>query len=339
MNPSLPARDRYIGIDGGGTKTACLIGDAEGNVLARCSGEASNAKSRPWEEVTRVLGGLIREALERSGTSPDRLAGIFLGLAGSDRPEDRKRVVDWLREEWPADVAVTVHNDAVTALSAGTWGSKGLVVICGTGSLAYGYDPASGAFVRAGGWGYLLGDEGSGFDLGRKALTAVMREYDGRGEPTALTERVLERWGLEHPGRLINAIYGQDNVRAVIADVSKLVVAAAAEGDAVAERLLEEAASELTLLVSAAAEGMSAWPAGEEKEPCPLVLTGGLFSDEAFGRRFRERLAGREGAFDVRPLDRPPVVGAYLLALMEAGLKITEPVKRNIDRGLSPDLV
>jgi N-acetylglucosamine kinase-like BadF-type ATPase len=327
----------FIGIDGGGTKTLCILGDQNGHILAESRGESSSVKSRPWEDVKRVLLSLIREVLDLSGTDASSLGGIFLGLAGSDRPEDRKRIVDWLQTELPEGVPITVHNDAVTALAAGTWGQRGIVLISGTGSIAYGFDPATGEFVRVGGWGYLLGDEGSGFDLGRRALLAVMQEYDGRGESTALTKLVLERWALQHPGQLINTIYGQDNVRTAIADGSKLVLQAAAAGDSVAVKLVDEAIKELEKLVQTATTLLSnklSLGLNENSEAIgneiPLVITGGLFSDQRFVQFFRDTPTMQSGAFEIRLLERPPVVGAYLLALHEQGVELTEVMKQQI---------
>ncbi|WP_261301447.1 N-acetylglucosamine kinase [Paenibacillus andongensis] len=330
------AETRYIGIDGGGTKTVCILGDAEGNILAESRGESSSVKSRPWEEVQRVLLTLIRDVLDQSGTDVSRLGGIFLGLAGSDRPEDRKRIGDWLQTELPEGVPITVHNDAVTALAAGTWGQKGIALISGTGSIAYGFDPATGGFVRVGGWGYLLGDEGSGFDLGRKALVAVMRAYDGRGEATALTGLVLERWSLQHPGQLINTIYGQDNVRTAIADGSKLVMRAAADEDPIAVKLVEEAIQQLEELVKTVITSMEKQQyevSGNHdlvENTTPLVITGGLFSDQMFEKRFMQTPLIQSGLFDVQLLERPPVIGAYLLALQERGFELTEVMKQRI---------
>ncbi|TXK83740.1 N-acetylglucosamine kinase [Paenibacillus sp. N3.4] len=328
---------RYIGIDGGGTKTVCILGDKEGHILAESRGASSSVKSRPWEDVQQVLLTLIRDVLEQSSTDMSRLGGIFLGLAGSDRPEDRKRMHDWLQTELPDGVPITVHNDAVTALTAGTWGQKGIALISGTGSIAYGFDPATGAFVRVGGWGYLLGDEGSGFDLGRKALAAVMRAYDGRGKPTALTELVLSHWSLQHPGQLINMIYGQENVRTAIADGSKLVMYAAADGDPIAVNLVEEAIRELEDLVYTVVTSMGIEEAVDSSErgqfagnAIPLVITGGLFSDKAFEQRFMQTRAIQSGMFNVCLLERPPVIGAYLLALQEQGFELTEVMQQRI---------
>lgn len=324
-------------MDGGGTKTACIVGDREGNILVENRGPSSNMKSRPWEDVKRDLIATIQDALHQSGLDKENIGGIFLGLAGGDRMEDRKRITDWLWQELPHVARITSHNDAVTALMAGTFGQKGIALISGTGSIAYGYDPLTGDYVRVGGWGYLLGDEGSGFDLGRKALIAVMRAYDGRGEPTALTELMLTHWSLHHPEQLINTVYGQENVRTAIADVSKIVAAAAEQGDRAAVDIMEEAIGSLEENLKVAAIRMGIlWPkeASEgwnySETPIPLILTGGVLSNQMVQQRFLQTAIIRSGAFEVRSLEYPPAVGAYLLALQEQGIALTESMNQRI---------
>lgn len=134
---------RFIGIDGGGTKTACMIGDGLGNVLAVCYGASSSIKSNSREAVQDVLLSLIQQVLNLSNSNVTQLSGIFLGLAGADRPEDKAQIHSFFEGKFPASVVITVHNDAITALSAGTWGEAGIVLISGTGSIAYGFVPES----------------------------------------------------------------------------------------------------------------------------------------------------------------------------------------------------
>src|SRR5438045_2968301 len=134
-----------------------------------------------------------------------RPAAICLGIAGVDRPDDTAAVHSIMRRIG-AKAQVVVVNDALVALVAGAGDSPGVVVVAGTGSIAYGRD-AAGRAARAGGWGYLLGDEGGGFWIGRSALTAVVRQFDGRGPSTRLTDMVLEEMQLGNPTELIHAVY------------------------------------------------------------------------------------------------------------------------------------
>src|SRR5439155_26556427 len=134
-----------------------------------------------------------------------------------------------------------VVNDALVALVAGAGAGAGVVIVAGTGSIAYGHD-GSGHAARAGGWGYLLGDEGSGFWIGRRALAAVVRQADGRGPVTQLTGLILDRMGITRPGDLIHETYYRDLKRQAIAALAPLVQQAHAAGDAVADHILQRAA-------------------------------------------------------------------------------------------------
>ncbi|MEX2415569.1 MAG: BadF/BadG/BcrA/BcrD ATPase family protein [Paenibacillaceae bacterium] len=316
---------RYIGIDGGGTKTICVLSDERGEIMAVCRGEASNVKSKPWGEVQQVITGLVDEALKVSETHLTQLHGMYLGLAGSDRPEDRSRWLAFLATQYPAlNGRITVNNDAVTALATGTWGGRGIVLIAGTGSIAYGFIPESGQYIRVGGWGYLLGDEGSGYDLGKKGLTAIMNEYDGRGQRTALTELILDRLKFEDPSKLITHYYESENIRKEIAGASHDVLLAARLGDTVALKIVDEAVEELSLLV----ETVNSKMCKDDVKALPVILSGGLFSNELFVDRFRNVPTMRK--YSVEHLTLPPVIGCILLALIQAGHTITEEIKERI---------
>ncbi|WP_239631292.1 BadF/BadG/BcrA/BcrD ATPase family protein [Paenibacillus sp. H1-7] len=322
---------RFIGIDGGGTKTACMIGDECGTIGAVCYGPSSSITSRPWDEVKRVLSDLIAQSLEQSRSELSQLEGIFLGMAGADRSEAKERLYAYMRELLPERVTVTIHNDAVTVLTAGTWGEKGIVLISGTGSIACGYIPESDIYVRVGGWGYLLGDEGSGYDIGRQTLNAVMKQHDGRGKRTVLTERVLEHWSLPDPNRIITHVYGQPNVRTAIAEVSKLTVLAAQEGDEVADAIVTSAVEELAVLAASAAAGLVERQPGLQAAEMPLVLSGGLFQDNWFMNRLAGHELIRSNGFHVNRLTVPPVTGCYLLALKQTGVRIDEGIRQRVE--------
>jgi N-acetylglucosamine kinase-like BadF-type ATPase len=321
---------RFIGVDGGGTKTACVIGDGCGHILAECYGESSNIKSRPRDEVQQELWTLIGRVLELSNSETSQLSGIFLGLAGADRPEDREQIVKFLEARLAGTVPITVHNDAITALSAGTWGEAGIVLISGTGSIAYGYLPDTDKHVRAGGWGYLLGDEGSGFDIGKKALTAVMKQHDGRGERTKLTELVLSHWSLTDPNRIITHVYAQSNARTAMAEVSKLVVIAAKSGDLIALAIIHEAINELVEMAVTVKRRLYQMQPGAENDALPLVLSGGVFSDDWFMSQLGEHADIRTSGLVISRLRIPPVAGCYILALKQGGIRISDTVKNRI---------
>jgi len=215
-----------------------------------------------------------------------------------------------------------MDSDALIALYSGTWGQPGMVLIAGTGSIAYAISP-QGMRCRVGGWGYLLGDEGSGFALGQKALTAVLRQFDGRGRPTALTELLCEHTGLADPRELIHYVYDAPNARKRVAAASRLLLAAAAQGDPVAREILEQAVAELVELVETCAARCG--------RDLPVVLAGGLLAEETLLRR--ELLARLAQAYEVILPELPPVAGALLMALREAGIAADQQLRNTLTDG------
>ncbi|MBO8163625.1 MAG: N-acetylglucosamine kinase [Brevibacillus sp.] len=307
-----------IGVDGGGSKTVAALCDERGRVVAAVWGDSSNVQSRPFPEVEQTLKLLITRLLQEAGIGADELAAVFLGLAGADRPEAKQQFAASALVQ-NAPYPVRIDNDAVTALYSGTWGEPGIVLIAGTGSICYGVAP-DGRRCRAGGWGYLLGDEGSGYDLGRQALTAVLRQFDGRGRETVLTRLLLQQTGLTDPGGLIHYIYSAANPRKRVAEASYLLLEAAAQGDEVAIAILEQAAASLVQLVEACAERV-----GSE---LPVVLAGGLLAADTLLRR--KLLARLPAGYEVVLPELPPVAGALVMALGDAGIAVDERMKQTM---------
>jgi len=223
------------------------------------------------------------------------------------RPEDRAVMQTWAAERFPG-ATVAVVTDAQLVLAAGTPAGWGLALISGTGSLAYGED-AAGRNARAGGWGYLLGDEGSGYAIGLAALRAVMRAADGRGPATALTAAVLAHWGLQQPQELVRHVYRPELGRTEIAALAALVDAAAGQGDAVARALTAEAGRELALAVQAVARQLAFTGA----VPC-AVAGSVLVKGQAVATAFRA--AAVELGLQLEPFTpvAEPVWGAIRLA-------------------------
>jgi len=298
-----------LGIDAGGTKTVCLLADDRGTVLAEGRGRGANLQASGELELEKVLYEVMAQAI---GDRPWRADAICLGIAGADRQDDVQTVRSIMRRISPGS-RVLVVNDALVALEAAAPGAPGIVIIAGTGSIAYGRN-ARGSAARAGGWGHILGDEGSGYWIGRAALAAVVREADGRGPATALSGAVLEHFGAETAGALIHLVYHRDVPRTHVAALGPIVQTAASSGDAVARDILERAAEELVLAARSVASRLEM-----RGEPFPFVLAGGIFRvvpwlvDE-LGRRLLE-VAPR---CHVRPLTEEPAVGAVSLAMAEA---------------------
>src|SRR5438876_4508100 len=180
-----------IGVDGGGTKTLAVIVDTQGNECGRGIAGSANHKG---VGVTKAIGN-IRSAIEAAASQAAcslPLQSAWFGLAGIDRPQDHDLLLPHLR---PLAHHMRLTNDADLVLS-GLPGAIGIALIAGTGSIALGRD-LQGSSVRAGGWGYLIGDEGSGYDLGLRCLQAVAQAADGRGKATILVDLVLQQWHLD----------------------------------------------------------------------------------------------------------------------------------------------
>ncbi|MEP7137764.1 MAG: BadF/BadG/BcrA/BcrD ATPase family protein [Chloroflexota bacterium] len=252
-----------IGVDGGGTKTLALLADAAGQVVASGVSGASNYNVVGFEKACAALEDAINLARENH---PGEISALCLGLAGAGRQADIEKFHTWAVAKFPG-TAVKVVNDAELLLAAGSPIGPVLALICGTGSIVYGRT-ATGELIRAGGWGYLFGDEGSGYAIGVAALRAVMQEYDGRGPLTLLTELVLRRRGLSSPAELVRNIYGAKSPRLEVASLSDLVELAASQMDRVALAILDEAARELSRTVAVVYPQLGTATA-------PLVISGG----------------------------------------------------------------
>ena len=238
----------FLGIDGGGTKTLALIADESGNVIGRGSAESSNYHAIGKEKAFESLDNAIRFAFEDAKLSRQNFQAACLGLAGVYRPQDRAVIESWAKENL-ANTPVKIVNDAELVLAAGTADDWGVAMICGTGSIVYGRNK-NGETTRAGGWGYLLGDEGSGYRIGLAALQAIARAHDGRDEKTILNQLILNHLSLNSPVDLIKYIYRERVPTTEIAALASFVEEAAESGDAVATKILQEAAHELSLAVN-----------------------------------------------------------------------------------------
>ncbi len=255
----------FLGIDAGGTKTVCRIADAHGQTLAQVRGPGANLQNAGELQVEKVLHDVIERATREADVWP---RSACIGMAGVDR-EDDAAVVRGILSRLVPRCGVLVVNDALIALEAGAPGAPGVVVIAGTGSIAYGRDDR-GRAARAGGWGYVLADEGSGYWLGRQVLRRVLRAADGRGPATALTSRVLAHYEVAQPRDLVREIYAGRFKPSTVAAIASLAETAADEGDPWALELIRRGAEELAVSARAVLTALSL-PAG------PVLLAGGIF--------------------------------------------------------------
>jgi N-acetylglucosamine kinase-like BadF-type ATPase len=222
--------------------------------------------------MEQSLDRAIGDAFDAAGVKRGPVAAACLGLAGADRPADQQMLLDWSTTSHLAS-RVSIENDGRLVVAAGSPDDWGMAVIAGTGSFALARTPA-GQTRRAGGWGYLFGDEGSGYAIALAGLRAVTRAYDGAGPDTSLTERMLHRLHVDDVKSIVPAVYGRGLDRAEIARLAEAVTFAAEAGDAIALLCLENAADELAMTALAAAKLLI----DESRVEIPLAFAGSLLT-------------------------------------------------------------
>lgn len=300
----------FLGIDGGGTRTVALLATPGGNgrwkILGRGESGPSNQQVVGIEAALAALECAAADAFAAAGLPRRGAAAACLGLAGAGRPDDQAVILDWARRHRLADT-VDVIEDAALLPAAGTPDGWGVAVVAGTGSMAYGRS-LDGRTARAGGWGHVLGDEGSGYAIAVAGLRAAARAADGRGPATPLTDRLLAAHGVNRAQELIGVVYPACD-RATIAALAPMVLEGA-DTDPVANEIVHHAAGELAIAVAAVARSL--------KLGCsfPIALAGGLLdSSAAYRKRFVHALAAEGIIAEPVTVVTEPAEGAVRLAL------------------------
>ncbi len=259
-----------LAVDGGGTKTRALLATLEGQILAAATSGPSNLQLVGLDQAVTAIRQACHGALTSAGLEPHwtSVAAACFGLAGADRPEDRARLTARLVQERLARRLVIV-SDAELVLAAGCPEGWGIALISGTGSICFGRSP-DGREVRVGGWGYLLGDEGSGFAIALHALRLATQSADGRAHAPTLLHAALDFWSLQTAEQLIPVIYQRlAGSPASIARFASRVLALAQAGDSAASQVLEEAAKALARHVIVVAQRLGL-------DQPPLAFGGGV---------------------------------------------------------------
>lgn len=284
-----------------------------GETLAMVATGSSNVSVNGIANAQRDIAAAIQGALAQAPDTDKRIAALCLGVSGLHSERERELFARWARAEFAPRVAVV--NDVELVLAAGTPEGWGIAVIAGTGSHAFART-RSGRTTYTGGWGYLIGDEGSGGELGREAVRTATHAADGRGQPTRLLDEILRFWNLREPPELIGHIYqtkadGTSLRPAEFASLAPPVLELAEEGDAVAQSLVMRTADALAAHVLTLAHRLPF-----ESRTIPLALGGGLLVG---ARRIQSELAracaNSEYKFSPIGLAAEPVAGAVKLAM------------------------
>jgi N-acetylglucosamine kinase-like BadF-type ATPase len=314
-----------LAVDGGGTNTQALIADLDGTVLARGLGPSSNLHNVGFEKGFQAIATAIEGALAQvRGTMPAaasapgaarwRSAGIAaacLGLSGVDSSADEAQVSQWLKEQALAP-RFAVVNDSELVLAGGTPAGWGVAVISGTGSVCLGRT-AEGKSARVGGWGPLLGDEGSGYHIATLALHRATQAADERIEAPALLKAILRHWKLTDPTGLIRHVHDPATTTADIAALATVVVDLAGRNDPAALEVVAEAARDLALHIDTIVRLLRL------TRP-PVALGGGLMLRGALRKTMLAAVKSELGP--ISTVADPPL-GAVVLArrLLQGSLK------------------
>ncbi|MBZ5620643.1 MAG: ATPase [Acidobacteriia bacterium] len=301
----------FLGVDGGQSGTTALIGDETGCVLG--AGEAGPCNHAGAAEgrakLERAVSESLAAAVERAGLDAATLQFEVACFGMSGGPDDKREILARILRAG----RLIVTHDAATALAGATAAGLGIVTIAGTGSIAFGRGP-EGRTARAGGWGYVFGDEGGAFDIARQALRAALRMEEGWGPPTSMRDSLLHATDSGNANQVLHRFYTPEWPRSRVATLAPLVDRAAADGDSVAIHILNGAAQDLAML--AASVRSQLWAPGELVE---VAYIGGVFQSRMLRERFRTLVELEEGS-RCGPPKCGPAEGALLEAYRAEGL-------------------
>jgi len=314
-----------MALDGGKTKTSCVLFNERGNILALSSSGPSGL-ILPLDTIKKNILKAITDCLLKVGIKIEDVDVIVLGLADLDTERDRERAQEVVKSlSLPPSIRIIVEHDAVVAYYAVTYGKPGIAVIAGTGSIAFGMNEY-GERARSSGWGWLFGDEGSAFWIAREALMLAAKAYDGRGSKTKLTDALIREFKIKDFLSIIDVVYKDlKGDPGNIAKIAELVDKVAIEGDKIAYGIMKRAGIELALSAYAVAEKL-----GMVNKRIVVGGVGSVFNSsivkETFYDWLRSRL--RNAIFKPPLIGYQPIIGSVVLALRALGLNYREVAER-----------
>jgi glucosamine kinase len=297
----------FLGIDGGGSKTACLVGN-ETEVLGLGTSPGSNVVRVGEAQARESLHAAIRQACQSARVTTPEIIRACIGVAGAAREEVREVIVRVAREIIPGEIEVV--GDMEVAMEAAFGDGPGVIVIAGTGSIAYGKNTARRT-ARAGGWGHTISDEGSGHWIGRAAVAIALREADQQTE-SCLFKLILKSWGVTTHEQLV--MMANRSPAPDFAALLPVVLVAAEKKNQQAGSVLVQAADELSTLAKQVIRALFS-----EQEAVPVAMAGGVFANSAQVREnFYNRLSVKCPNVRLAQTVIEPVQGALQLARKHA---------------------
>lgn len=312
-----------IGIDGGGTKTVAIIADQTGKIIAEVTVGSTNPNTLNQKELTTNIKRMFNLLKEQAPIAFRQVTNIYAGMSGVGTPKQKQLVSSIFKETLKISTPFEIVSDTMNALYSGTYGKPGILQIAGTGSITYGIN-AKGFEFRLGGWGYLFGDEGSGYDLGRRAIVSVLEFEDKRTEKTILRDLLLSHFKVKSGREMIEKIYKSSVPKKEIASLSIYVFKAFKNEDSVAVKMVHDVAKQLTSNIKMVKEKLFS-----EQEVSPVILAGGVFSENILPLLIKKKLENDNNIYVCLP-EVPPVYGSIIGALKNRGITVNEELIKNI---------
>jgi N-acetylglucosamine kinase-like BadF-type ATPase len=320
----------YLGVDGGGSKTAFALIDHTGRVLARATAPTSYYFNDGFEVVERVLAQGVTDVCGQVGIAPADIHAAFFGIPGYGEASDDIARLDAVPAGVLGHDRYSCDNDMVCGWAGSLACEDGINVISGTGSMTYG--ERQGVGHRVGGWGELFGDEGSAYWIATQALNAFSRMSDGRMARSALHSRIAERLDLAGDLDVVSLVIDKwSGNRTSIAALATTVCQAARDGDTMAQRILAEAIDELVVLIETTRTAVGF----TDGEVVPVSYSGGMFSDEGFRTRFVAALADQPAKYDLRRPLLDPALGAAVYAAKHSGASLSSAALHQLSTEVS----
>lgn len=320
----------YAGIDGGQTGSRAVLADADGRVLAIGTGPACDHITSPhgYERNAAAIHDSIGDALQQAGKPASDIVAVGMGMTSAPRELQAQPIFERIVREIANPSHIWVDHDAATNLAGATAGGPGVMVIAGSGSIAYGINQA-GLEGRAGGLGYLMGDDGSAWWIGIHALQAAAAAADGRGPETAILPFVLQHFDIPTIRHLHGILYNEDFRRPMVSGLT-VDIARLAESDEVARGIMTTAAELLATMVVATIRQIHT--AGE---PVNVYPTGGVFRAGALVMvPFEAGITAEWPEAQVTEPHFEPVFGALIRAYQQAGIEVSESLMANLKAGV-----
>ena len=301
-----------LAVEGGGTKTNSVIADENGNIIAKSTTGPSNFLIVGFEKACENIIQGLQDCINNSKINTSDIKVAMLGLTGAGRKLDqdnmRKAFKDYSTSKGFTFNSIIVDSDARISLEAAFPNKPGMILISGTGSIMFGKD-GQGNLYRVGGWGRILGDEGSGFYIGKKGLISSIKQIDGRGEKTLLFDLISEKYNLNSLETIIKSIY-TDNFD--IAKIAPLVFEAAEKDDKIAKEILDEAADELLLHIETMLKKVNF------DDKIGLSFVGSIITNDNYIRRkIVNYINSNLKQIELIDSNNEPIYGAIVMAINE----------------------